>query len=342
MTTWQGKYGPLLIAEIGGNHLGNFEYAKRLTDLAIGAGVDYIKFQLYTGDSLVSRSESPDRNAHFKKFELAQEMHLHLAGMCRDAGIGYMASVWNTEFMDWIDAYMPIYKVGSGDMTAYPILANIAARKKPIILSTGLSTLDEVLDAVAFLQQCDARYTSPDFLALLQCTSMYPIANHEANLLVMDTLRKATGLSVGYSDHTEGMHALIVATAMGAEILEFHFTDTREGQTFRDHKVSLTQAEVITLEKEILAIRELQGDGVKIPLACETDHRISFRRAVYPTQDIPAGTQITDEHLTCLRPNHGIDAREFWNVLGKFTVVPIKAHQKLEWAFLSDNPIAGE
>ncbi|HNB52119.1 MAG TPA: N-acetylneuraminate synthase family protein [Anaerolineales bacterium] len=340
MTVWQGKYGPLLIAEIGGNHHGNFDYAKRLTDLAIGSGADYIKFQLYTGDTLVSRSEGPDRNAHFKKFELTQEMHIHLAETCRAAGVGYMASVWNSDFMDWIDPYMPIYKVGSGDMTAYPVLAKVAARKKPIILSTGLSTLDEVVDAVAFLQKCDARYASPEYLALLQCTSMYPIANYEANLLVMDTLRKVTGLTVGYSDHTEGMQALIVATAMGAEILEFHFTDTREGQTFRDHKVSLTQAEVQTLQKELLAIRELRGDGVKVPLECETDHRISFRRAIYPARDLPAGTQLTDEDLTCLRPNHGIDAREYWNVLGKFTTVPLKAHQKLEWQFLSETPLS--
>jgi N-acetylneuraminate synthase/N,N'-diacetyllegionaminate synthase len=333
---WQGKYGPLLIAEIGGNHMGDFEYAKRLTQLAIEADVDFIKFQLYSGDTLVSRNEGADRNAHFKKFELAQEMYIHLAEMCRTHGVGYMASVWNTDFMDWIDAYMPIYKVGSGDLTAQPILAKIAAKKKPIILSTGLATLDEVLEAVAFLQKEDARYTSPEYLALLQCTSMYPIANHEANLSVMGTLKKVTGLTVGYSDHTEGMQALIVATAMGAEVLEFHFTDKREGQTFRDHKVSLMRDEVKALQKEITAIREFQGDGLKVPLACEQDHRVSFRRAVYPAMDLPAGTQLTEEHLICLRPNHGIDAREYWKVLGKFTTVPLQTHQKLEWAFLAD------
>ncbi len=171
---------------------------------------------------------------------------------------------------------------------------------------------------------------------------MYPIANHEANLLIMNTLRKATGLPVGYSDHTEGMQALIVAAAMGADILEFHFTDTREGQTFRDHKVSLTQAEVKNLQKEIISIRELQGDSVKAPLGCEADHRVSFRRAIYPAVDIPAGTQLTNAHLICLRPNHGIDAREYWNVLGKFTILPLKAHQKLEWQFLSEVPISGQ
>lgn len=341
-TIWNGKHGPLLIAEIGGNHLGDFEYAKKLTQLAIEADVDYIKFQLYTGDTLVSHSEGADRNAHFKKFELTKEMHIYLAEMCNKNGVGYMASVWNTDFLDWIDPFMPIYKVGSGDLTAYPILAKISARKKPIILSTGLSTLDEILDAVAFLQKADARYTSPDYLALLQCTSMYPIANNEANLLVMSTLKKFTGLPIGYSDHTEGMQALVLAVAMGAEILEFHFTDKREGQTFRDHKVSLTQAEVKTLQAEIKTIREFQGDGIKIPLVCEKDHRVSFRRAIYPAIDLPVGTQLREEHLICLRPNHGIDARDYWKVLGKYTTVPLSTHQKLEWQHLSDEPIVSQ
>ncbi len=338
-TIWQGKYGPLLIAEIGGNHLGDFEYAKRLTTLAIEADVDYIKFQLYSGDTLVSRTEGADRNAHFKKFELAKEMHIYLADLCRQNGVGYMASVWNADFMEWIDPYMPIYKIGSGDLTAYPILEKIAAKKKPIILSTGLSTLEEVLDAVGFIQKIDERYTSPYYLALLQCTSMYPIANEEANLMAMNTLKKASGLTVGYSDHTEGMQALVVATAMGAEILEFHFTDTREGQTFRDHKVSLTLAETKALQTEIRLIREFQGDGIKKPLDCERDHRVSFRRAIYPAMDIPAGTQLTAEHLIYLRPNHGIDARDYQKTLGKYTKIDLKAHQKLEWHFLSEDPL---
>lgn len=333
MSNWKGKHGPLLIAEIGGNHEGNFEYAKQLTQLAIESDVDFIKFQLYSGDTLVSRLESPVRNEHFKKFELIRENYIDLAEMCIGAGVGFMASVWDIDFMDWIDPYLPIYKIGSGDLTAYPVLKAIAKRKKPIILSTGLSTLEEVVEAVEYIQSVDPVYFDPDYLALLQCTSMYPIPFEDANLAVMETLRSITGLTVGYSDHTEGRKALEIAVAMGAQILEFHFTDSREGKTFRDHKVSLTKDEVHQLIKDIKNIKLLSGHPLKRPLPVEGDHVISFRRAVYPVTNLPAGTIVEGKHLTTLRPNHGIDARDFEKVIGKKTTRDLKMHEKLEWEY---------
>jgi N-acetylneuraminate synthase/N,N'-diacetyllegionaminate synthase len=330
-TNWQGKHGPLLIAEIGGNHEGDFAYAKRLTQLAIESDVDYIKYQLYSGDTLVSRVENPIRNKHFKKFELSQGQYIELAKMCNAAGIGFMASVWDTDYISWIDDYMPIYKIGSGDLTAYPVLKKIAALKKPIILSTGLASMDDVLGTVAYIQSLDALYKDPNFLSVLQCTSMYPIPYEDANLSVMQSFAEATNLPIGYSDHTEGCKALEIAVAMGAQILEFHFTDSREGKEFRDHKVSLTRDEVLALIEDIKNIYKLRGHSEKNPLPIEGEHPITFRRAVYPLHDIPAGTVIEEKHLTTLRPLHGIDARDFEKLLGKRTNFDLKAHQKLEW-----------
>lgn len=328
---WKGKHGPLLIAEIGGNHEGDFEYAKQLTQLAIDADVDYIKYQLYSGNTLVSRVENPIRNQHFKKFELPHEQYIELAEMCRAAGKHFMASVWDTDYISWIDSYMPIYKIGSGDMTAYPVLKEIAKLKKPIILSTGLSSLDEVIDTVDYIQSLDDLYKDPNYLSILQCTAMYPIPFSAANLNVMQTYKNLTGLPVGYSDHTEGGKALEIAVAMGAQILEFHFTDKREGKVFRDHKVSLTKEEVWELIDNIKAIKALQGNSMKRVLEIEGEHPVTFRRAVYPKVDVPAGTVLTEEHLTVLRPNHGIDARDFEKVLNKTTTKALKAHQKLDW-----------
>jgi N-acetylneuraminate synthase/N,N'-diacetyllegionaminate synthase len=334
----KGKHGPLLIAEIGGNHEGDFEYAKRLTQLAIETDVDMVKFQIYTGDSLVSRLESPTRNAHFKKFELSRAQHLELAKMVTDAGLRYTSSVWDLSAIAWLDPYIPVYKIGSGDLTAYPVLRDTAKLGKPLIISTGLSTEEEVLEAIQFIQKVNPVYTAPEMLAVLQCTSMYPINPEDAHLHVMGRLKAQTGLTIGYSDHTEGSKALYYAVAMGAEVLEFHFTDSREGKVFRDHKVSLTPAEVKALIQEIGLIHRLQGSAHKAPTQIELDngHELSFRRAVYPNQNLKAGTRLSAENLTVLRPNHGIDARAFDEVVGKQLKQDVEAHQKLDWNMLSD------
>ena len=332
--SWQGKHGPLLIAEIGGNHEGNFEYALELTKLAIDSDVDFIKYQLYSGDTLVSKVESPQRNKHFKKFELSKGNYIQLAKLCNSNNVGFMASVWNPQYVDWIDNYNPIYKIGSGDMTAYPVLKEFTKLKKPLILSTGLSSFDEVKDAVSFIQSQDDIYKNPNFLSILQCTSMYPIPFDDANLSVMKTYSDFFGLPIGYSDHTEGYKALTTAVAMGAQILEFHFTDTRENKDFRDHKVSLTKAEVLQMIKEIKILKQLKGNNTKRPLKVEEDHVVSFRRAVYPKKDLKKGTILTEDNLTVLRPNQGIDARQFYDILGKKLKKDVDEHQKLSWDIL--------
>lgn len=322
-----------MIAEIGGNHEGDFEYAKKLTQLAIESDVDYIKFQIYTGDSLVSEVESPTRNKHFKKFELTQENHIELAEMIKKAGIGYLSSVWDVGSIEWIEPYMDFYKIGSGDLTAYSVLEETAKMGKPIVLSTGLSTEEDVLGAVQTIQDTNEIYRSPENLALLQCTSMYPITFEDAHLNVMDRLKALTSLTVGYSDHTVGLKALEVAIAMGAEILEFHFTDSREGKTFRDHQVSLIPDEVKQLVSSSKEIMALKGKPTKHPLKIETDndHVTSFRRAVYINKDVPEGHIVSAEDFSFLRPNHGIDAREYKRLIGKTTTRPVKKHEALNW-----------
>jgi len=328
-----GKYGPLLIAEIGGNHEGDFGYAKELTNQAIASGVDYVKFQIYTGDKLVSSVESPDRNKHFKKFELTTTQHMELAQMVIDAGLKYTSSVWDIESMTWIDDFISFYKIGSGDLTSYPVLKSTAKVGKPIVISTGLSTEKEVLESIEFIQNVNPIYKDPDNLGVLQCTSMYPIRPNDAHLNVMKRLKEITNLKIGYSDHTEGSRALKYATVMGAEILEFHFTDSRENKKFRDHKVSLTCDEVKDLIREIEIIKTMQGNTVKQPLEIELEngHLESFRRAVYPARDIAIGEILTEDNLTVLRPNVGIDARSYYELIGKKSKVNLKMHQKLSW-----------
>ena len=331
---WRGRYGPMLIAEIGGNHEGDFDYAKELTRLAIGSGADVVKFQIYTAEQLVNRHESPDRHAHFRRFELQPEQHRELAQMCVDAEVRYMASVWSLEPLVWIDEFLDFYKIGSGDLTAHRLLQEFAARGKPIALSTGLSAVPEVHAAVGAIRAVDSAYEHPDRLAVLQCTSVYPLSHSDANVAAMTTLGRATGAAMGYSDHTTDGVALRVAAALGAQVLEFHFTDTREGKEFRDHAVSLTSDEVRELAAELRIIGEVLGDGEKRPLdsEIETGHVTSFRRGTYFARDLPAGHVIEQGDLVLLRPEHGLPAWRSDAAIGRRLTTPVAHLDRVDLA----------
>ena len=196
---WAGKNGPLLIAEIGGNHEGNFTYAKKLVKLAIDSGVDVVKLQLYSGDMLVSPIESKKRFKHFRKFELTKKQHIYLAKLCRSSGVKYLASVWDLKMLDWIDRYLNFYKIGSGDLTALPIIKEFAKRGKPIILSTGLSNLSEIKNTIKFIQKENRVYKSKNKLAILQCTSSYPTIDEEISIVNETTVGKESSVQKVFS-----------------------------------------------------------------------------------------------------------------------------------------------
>ncbi len=336
MNTWKGKHGPLLIAEIGGNHEGNFEYAQELTQLACESGVDAVKFQIYTGDTLVSKIEDPEKNKHFKKFELKPDQYIELAKQCKSNNVLFCASVWDPGAFEWIDSYIPFYKIGSGDLTAYPILDIITSYCKPIMLSTGLSTMDEVEESVRYIQIKNKKYTGSNFFALLQCTSMYPIPPVDANLNVMIEYKKRFNLTVGYSDHTIGSTAVETAIAMGAEIIEFHFTDERAGKTFRDHQISFTKEEVIQLIERIKIVNSLKGNGEKKPLKSEIEsgHIACFRRGIYLSRDLKKGEIIEKGDIVALRPNHGISSKDFDKVIGRVVKKNLNKYQRLSLELL--------
>lgn len=310
---------PLLIAEIGGNHEGDFNYAEKLCQLACNTRADVVKLQLYRAESLVNPIYSPDRYKHFKKFELTREQYQYLAQLVVKSGKKFMASVWDVNMLDWIDKYTDMYKIGSGDLTAYKIIKEFASREKPIILSTGLSTLEEITDTINYIYSINKKYHNYGMLTLLQCTSMYPIPPNAANLSVMNTFKDQYKVPVGYSDHTEGSLALEVATIMGASVLEFHFTDTREGKQFRDHKVSLTESEVNELSVRIDCISELVGSPIKEPhqIEKETGHTKSFRRGLYPKSNLKVGHVLQESDLVELRPVEGLEASSLNKIVGK-------------------------
>jgi len=319
------------IAEIGANHEGNFDYALQLTRLAVGSGADAVKFQFYTGDTLVSPVEGPDRNAHFKKFELSNQQNLDLIKMVGEGDAKPMASVWSKEMLNWVNSRLPLHKVGSGDLTCYPMLALLAKTNKPIILSTGLSSMKEVANAVSYIEKCNPTYISERKLALLQCTSSYPTPDADANIGAMLALKSEFGLPVGYSDHTLGSDGIEVAVSVGAEIIEKHFTDSRDGKTFRDHLIALTKDEVQEALDRMRHIKLLLGQGDKVLTKSEeeAEHHISFRRSIYASRSIKAGEVLNQDNLTVLRPFHGICASRFDDVVGCIAKQDFHAHQVL-------------
>jgi N-acetylneuraminate synthase/N,N'-diacetyllegionaminate synthase len=308
-----------VIAEIGGNHEGDIDKARKLMRLAIDAGADSVKFQVYTGDTLVNIREDPDRVKHFDRFSLADEDYIALATECIALGADFNASIWNERQINLLDPYMSFYKIGSGDLTAYPLLKAIALKKKPIVLSTGLSNFDEIRQTIKYICSLDEVYLNKSMISILQCTSMYPIPDEDANLNVIRSLQTEFPYSIGYSDHTEGVSAAQYAVALGAKIIEVHFTDDREGKEFRDHKVSFTPDELRSFKTDIKSIITLLGDGKKRPMQSEIDsgHRISFRRGLYPAHDIHVGDKIKESDLLALRPMHGVCSSNLNAIVGK-------------------------
>ncbi len=324
-----------LIAEIGGNHEGDIKKARDLMHLAIDSGADAIKFQVYTGNTLVNMYEDPSRVAHFDSFALKDSDYITLAEECRECGADFNASIWNERQIHALDPYLSFYKIGSGDLTAFPLIKTIVSKKKPIVLSTGLSNLNEIKRVIKFIYSLSDLYKQRDMLVIMQCTSMYPIPDKDTNLNVIKVFCDQFPHLIGYSDHTQGSAAVRYALALGAKIIEVHFTDEREGKEFRDHKVSFTPSELREFKKESGYILEMLGDGVKRPMLSEIEsgHTVSFRRALYARRDIKAGEIIYEKDIVALRPMHGLCASEIDKIIGKRLLCDLKELSRLDLNF---------
>ena len=308
-----------LIAEIGGNHEGDFDYALELLDLALDAKVDSIKFQIYSGESLVNEKVDKDRKEHFDRFTFSSDQYKEIADICISNNVDFSASIWNESQLEEFNNYLSFFKIGSGDLTAYPLIESHCKKGKPIILSTGLSTLEEVQNTIDFICNTNPIYKNEEMLCVMQCTSSYPTPDNELNLRVIETYRDAFNYPIGFSSHSTNPLALEYSIVLGARVLEFHFTDTREGKEFRDHKVSLTKNDVLDLKKKIPFLLESLGSPIKRPTEAEiiSDNINSFRRAVYPNKKIQKGDIVYQEDFVSLRPQSGLPANKIYSILGK-------------------------
>lgn len=326
---------PFIIAEIGGNHEGSLDYAKKLLIDAAQAGANAVKFQTYFPDKIVSKVEDPNRHKHFSKFSLNIEDYFVLSELAIKNDVMFMSSIWDSGSLSYLNDLIDIHKIGSGDLTNYPLIEEILLTNKPLIISTAMATMKEIEETVNFIGNTNHQYSESNRLAILQCVAMYGgPENKYANLKTIPTLvERFPKHTIGYSDHTLGNNAANIAVALGAKILEIHFTDDKS-RDFRDHHISITADELIELRENISNTLSLMGSSEKHPVVeIETQERITeFRRGCYFNRDCIAGDIANTENLTTLRPNKGIDAREYSQVLGKKLLVDKKAFESISWA----------
>ena len=320
----------IIIAEAGVNHNGELAMAKLLVKMAAEAGADYVKFQTFSADKLVTkiakqaeyqkknlRSGNDDSQYNMlKKLELSRNDHYELIKSCQYYGINFLSTAFDNDNLLFLmkDLDLDYIKVPSGELTNYPYLKLAAQLKKPIILSTGMALLDEIVDSVNLLTRFGV---SKEQIYILHCTTEYPALISEVNLKAMDTIATATGCQVGYSDHTMGIDVSIAAAARGALVIEKHFTLDRS-LPGPDHPASLEPDE---LKKMVIAIRNVQraiGDGDKKPASNrELGNRNVARKSIVAAVRIACGEIFTEENLTTKRPGTGISPMRWEEVIGK-------------------------
>ena len=303
-----------VIAEIGANHEGSLNEAKRLIEAAARCGADAVKFQTYRAETIVAVTET-QRRAHFKRLELSEQEFAALAQEAGNHGVVFLSTPFDRESADFLDGLMPAFKVASGDLTATPLLAHIASKGKPILLSTGMADIEEVLEAVRTIERASPRGVGAP-VVLLHCVSSYPTPDEQANLMAIPFLRNRAGRLVGYSDHTLGVEACHAAVALGARVIEKHFTFDKGRTTFRDHQLSADPADLSRLVAGIRRIEAMLGEARKRPAAAESQNRLTMRRSLAAACPIAKGETITLEMLTVLRPGTGLAPSRMDDVVG--------------------------
>jgi len=320
-----GQGAPVFfIAEAGVNHNGDLQRAKALVDAAARAGADAVKFQTFKAEELVTRSApkaqyqlqttsaEESQLEMISKLELSADDHRELIAHCRLKNILFLSTPFDQNSVDLLEALkIPAFKIPSGEVTNWPFLEYVASKGKPVILSTGMSTLEEVEGAFRML-----RAAGCDDLAILHCTSSYPAPPASVNLRAMLTLAKTFQVPVGLSDHTSGTEIAIAAAAMGASVLEKHFTLDRS-LPGPDHRASLEPGELKALIGGIRDVESALGDGWKRPTDAEQDVKGVARRSIVSRGAIAPGTLITKELLAYKRPGTGIPPSEAPKVLGR-------------------------
>lgn len=316
--------GVFIIAEAGVNHNGDIEIAKKLVDCAAEAGADCVKFQTFKAEELASPlAEKADYQVGntgsdgsqlemLKDLELSREEFVELKRHCDNRGIMFLSTPFDPDSADFLHSLgMPIFKIPSGEITDLPLLRKINSFKTDVILSTGMATMNEISEAVRELENCRVR--------LLHCTTEYPCPYCDVNMAAMLSMKEKFNLEVGYSDHTEGIEIPIMAAALGATIIEKHFTLDKRMKG-PDHKASLSPRELADMVRAVRNVELAFGTGYKAPLDSETNNRIAARKSIVVKRPIKKGDLFSEENLTAKRPGNGISPMKWDSIIGSMAI----------------------
>jgi N,N'-diacetyllegionaminate synthase len=319
------KKPTLIIAEAGVNHNGDFTLAKKLIDAAADAGADLVKFQTFSADRLVTwqaekanyqgvaTGSAETQRQMLSRLEISEKMHRELIAYCATRNIGFFSTGFDIESVDFlISLGINYFKIPSGEITNLPYLRHIGQFSKHVIMSTGMSTLGDIEAAIDVLEQAG---TKRSLITVLHCTTEYPAPMAEVNLRVMKSMEVAFGVAVGYSDHTVGIEVATAAVALGATVIEKHFTIDKN-LPGPDHKASLEPNELKAMVSAIRNIEIALGDGIKCLTASETRNKPVVRKSLVASKAIKAGEVLSPENITSKRPGTGISPMTWDAVMG--------------------------
>ena len=336
----------LIIAEAGVNHNGNISLAKKLIDVAKDAGADIVKFQTFKSEKLVTKSaqkaayQKKTTGANesqldmLKKLELSSDDHDVLISYCRKKKIKFLSTPFDHDSIDLLVSLgMDTFKIPSGELNNLPYLRKIGKMNKKVIMSTGMSDLKDVEDNLNVLIKSG---TKKENITLLHCHSEYPTPMKDVNLKAMITMAEKFNVAVGYSDHTEGIEVPVAAVALGASVIEKHFTLNKKMKG-PDHKASLDPAELKSMVKAIRNIELALGDGIKKPSSKEQQNKKVAQKSIHFAENISKGTVLNESHLIMKLPSNGISPMQFDEVLGRELIVNVKADHPLKWTDIKSN-----
>jgi len=328
----------LIIAEAGVNHNGSMEMAKQLIDAAAIAGVDYVKFQTFKAEKLVTKeakqAEYQQRNARddsqyamLKKLELSEAQHEELIAYCKEKGVKFLSTAFDMESVEYLHSLnLGLWKIPSGEITNYPYLKAIVQYGEPVILSTGMCEMEDVQNIVNVLCKYGLK---KEQITVLHCNTEYPTPMQDVNLRAMLEIKDKVAVRVGYSDHTQGIEVPIAAAALGAEVIEKHFTLDRT-LPGPDHKASLEPNELKAMVDAIRNIEQALGDGKKHVSDSERKNIAIARKSIVAARNIEQGEMLTEENLCVKRPGNGISPMRWEEVIGTCAKRDFKEDELIE------------